>query len=611
MNTVEVSSGSATRAQVLPDQGPAKDPTPEATIHAIFARQAATSPDSIAIVDGETRLSYQDLAVRSDRLAARLAEAGAAPGLVVGFCLDRSGDALIACLAILKTGASYLPLDPAYPAERLDFMLDDAGAVLVLVSGASGARLPERDLADKGVARLDIADEPSAGASPAAILPGAAPAYILYTSGSTGVPKGVVVSHRAVLTRMVAPDFCAVRAAEAILHMAPLTFDAATFEIWAALLNGASIVVAQKDLAFSPDLLRDLLVRERVSHMFVTTALFNRLVAADPGLFASLETVLFGGEKVNAASVHAVLAAQPPRRLVHVYGPTEAVTFSTAQPLAVLERVDAVPIGRPIAETATYTLDSALARSAEGELYIAGAGLATGYCGRPRLTAERFLPDPFGPPGTRMYRSGDWVTADEDGMITFGGRRDHQVKLNGHRIELEEVEAALRLIDGVADAAATTHAFDGDNRLLAFVVPSDGEGLNLSDVRSRLRRLLPDWAVPHIFAVLTALPLSRSGKLDRAALPVLGGVRDLDTPYVAPRTPLETALARIWAQALGVADVGVHDNFFDLGGHSLTVMRVIAGVRAELELDLPLRTMFEHPTVEMFSDAVAAAVAAP
>jgi amino acid adenylation domain-containing protein len=587
---------------------------PEHAIHEVFAHWAARSPDAPAVSDGADVLTYGALKRRAGQLAHALVAWGVEPRDRVGVCLPRSLDAIVALLAILEAGAAYVPLSPADPRARLASLVEDA-ALRIVVTGTRWAdRLPAagvRILAlDAERARLDA--QPVL--APAPIATPESLAYVMYTSGSTGRPKGVMVPHRAVVRLVVGADYVSLSPSDCVLGAAPLPFDACTFEIWGALLNGARLVLAPQDLLLSPPALAAQLRAEGVTVAFLTTALFNQVAAAAPDAFAGLRTLLFGGEACDPRWVREVRGAGPPARLLHVYGPTENTTYSTWHLVReVPPGAATVPIGKPIAGVEAHVLGAAgepVPAGAEGELWLGGEGLALGYLNRPDLTAERFVVRSFaGGPARRLYRTGDRVRAGEDGALEFLGRMDAQVKLRGHRIEPGEVEAALLAQPAVLEAAVVVREdAPGDRRLVAYVATRSGEAWSAPDARRALEERLPAHMIPASIVRLDALPLSANGKVDRRALPAPGRDRPaLSVAYVAPRTPVERALAGVWAAVLGVEPVGVEDPFFELGGDSLAVARVVSRARDIAGLAVSARAVFEAPTVAALAEVVEAA----
>ena len=567
----------------------------EAGLAELFAEQVARTPGAVALRHGAVAMTYGELAARSDRLAAYLTEqAGDLAGRVVGLCLERGPALVTAMLAVLKAGAAYLPLDPALPAERRRYMMDDAGAALAIGESAFSDGLDDLPCP---VVLLDHAAEAIAACTapvPTPELHGGSLAYVMYTSGSTGRPKGVRIPQRAVTRLVRDTDYVAVTPATRIAQAANTAFDAATFEIWGALLNGACTVLLDRDDVLDPDRFAGLLRAGTFDTLFLTTALFNRLAQIDPALFDGLDTLLFGGEAVDPRWVRAVLDAGGPRRLLHVYGPTECTTFATWHMVTeVPDDAVTVPIGRPIANTTAQILDpdgQPVPVGVAGELHLGGDGLAEGYLGQPDLTAERFITHPtLG----RLYRTGDLCRWGEDGTIAHLGRTDHQIKLRGFRIEPAEIEGALRRCQGVEDAVVRVAGEAEHRRLAAYVA---GHGLDVEAIRTALRRDLPDYMIPAHITALPALPLNANGKLDRTALPepsepASSGGDD------RPATPGEELLAGLWGEVLGLEAVGRHRNFFDLGGHSLLATQLVSRIRRTFAVDVPLRLLFEHPVL--------------
>jgi amino acid adenylation domain-containing protein len=571
----------------------------EACIHELFERVAARTPDAVALDFGGRQLTYGELAARSDVLARRLSALGVGLDAPVAVCMERSAELIVALLGVLKAGGAYVPLDPSYPRERLSFMLEDSGArALVTKRGLVGA------LPDVAVPVILVDEACGVGAEAGEVEPprhgdAQSLAYVIYTSGSTGRPKGVMVTHRAVVRLVVNSDYVRLGPADVVAQASNSSFDAATFEIWGALLAGARLVGVSGDEALAPAGYAERLKRQGVTAMFLTTALFNQVAAVDPTAFHSVGHLLFGGEAVDAGRVREVFGVGRPERLLHVYGPTESTTFATWHLVDEADRSrHTIPIGRPVANTQTYVLDRHLRpvpQGVTGELYIGGDGLARGYLNRPALTAERFIPDPFsGVPGACLYRTGDVVRYLSDGEIEFVGRVDHQVKLRGFRIELGEVEAALLRQPGVREAVVLVREdVPGDRRLVAYVTGgAEGEGL-----RERLRVELPEYMVPSHLVTLDAMPLTPNGKVNREALlaPEVGGDAD-ETEASTPQTPAEELLCSLFADVLRTGRVGVNDDFFKLGGHSLLATQLASRVREAFSVELPLRSVFDSPT---------------
>jgi len=580
----------------------------ERVIHDLFADQVATRPDATAIVAGDTTLSYAELDARANQIAHLLRERGVGRDTPVGVLLERGAELIVVLLAALKAGGAYVPLDPAYPAERLGWMLADAAAPVVVTTSGLRSRLP----ADTVVIALDdeavaLAAQPVT--SPASDAQPNGLAYLLYTSGSTGRPKAVMVEHRSVLRLVCGTDYVHFGSDERFAQVADASFDALTFELWGALLHGGAVCVIPAEALLTPGRLGEELRRHRVTSMFLTSALFNEVMATHPASFAGLTNLLVGGDALNAARIRQLLDSDAvPRRLLNGYGPTEATTFAVVHHIEhVPADATSVPIGRAIANTALYVLDAHLSPvpvGVPGELYIGGPGVARGYAGRPGLTADRFLPDPFATDGSRVYRTGDVVRRRADGVLDFLGRVDDQVKIRGFRIEPGEVEAALTPHPAVAQAAVLVDGDAGDRRLVAYVVAA-GAAPSVPQLRSYLAERLPPYLLPAVYTFVPALPLTVHGKVDRAALPRPDTARpELSEGYVPPRNPTEERLAALAGELLAVDRVGVHDSFFALGGHSLLAMRLVAAANKECSADVPLRRFLQLPTVATLAAAV-------
>ena len=564
---------------------------------------------------GSRALSYRELARRAGALAGRLRAAGVGPETRVGLCVERSLELPVALLAILEAGGAYVPLDPDYPAERLAFMLRDAGLAVLLVQEELIPALPANDLPQVLLAATGDAGD-SRPAAPRAVTGGGERlAYVMYTSGSTGRPNGVAVPHRGVVRLVRETGYAELGPDETFLQLAPISFDASTLEVWGPLLNGGRLAIFPPGVPSLAELGRSL-TEQRVTTLWLTAGLFHQVVEEHLASLAGLRQLLAGGDVLAPGAVARVLRETPGCRVINGYGPTENTTFTTCYPLRAGDETGrSVPIGRPIAGTRALVLDGRLAPvpiGVAGELWAAGAGLARGYWGRPRLSAERFVPHPaVARPGERLYRTGDLARHLADGRIEFLGRRDVQVKLRGFRIEPGEVEAALAAHPAVAEAVAVVREDDGEKRLVAYAVVRSGDE-SADDLRGFLRERLPTHLVPAAVVTLRELPLSPNGKVDRAALPA----PTLGAPAgaaVAPRTPVEAAIAAIWAELLPTAQAGafgVEDDFFDLGGHSLLATRVIARLRETLGVELPLRDFFAEPTIAALARAVTAGEAA-
>ncbi|WP_408890509.1 non-ribosomal peptide synthase/polyketide synthase [Myxococcus faecalis] len=578
------------------DRGGSPPSTGEQTLAALFEATVAAGPDAVAVVDsaGES-LTYGQLNERANQLAHHLRGVGVGPEVRVGLSVERSLEWVVAVLGVVKAGGAYVPLEGSNPAERMRWMKREAGVAVVV-----GREELVEEVAESTdvVVSLD-ADAALIGRQPKSNPPlrgdGRSLAYVMYTSGSTGTPKGVGVPQKAVARLVKGATYASFSAEEVWLQLAPVGFDASTLEVWGALLNGAKLVVyPAKELALEE--VAATLKAHQVTSLWLTAALFEQMQAYQPEALAGVKQVLAGGDVLPVQRVKERLRAGG--TLINGYGPTENTTFTTTWRMQKESDVGerGVPIGRPVEGTEVYVLDEGLrpvAVGVPGELYAGGEGLARGYVGRPELTAERFVPSPFGE-GERLYRTGDVVRWKDDGALEFLGRRDGQVKVRGYRIELGEVEEGLKAVAGVREAVAMVREERGDKRLVGYVV-GEVEG---ASVKEGMRRRLPEYLVPTVVVVLEALPLTANGKVDRRALPAPEAVTSPEDVYEAPREGLEAKLAEVFSEVLGAKRVGRKDDFFELGGHSLLATQVVARVRALTGIDLPLRTLFEAPTIE-------------
>jgi nonribosomal peptide synthetase DhbF len=556
-------------------------PVAEKSLDTLFEAQVARTPDGIAVVAPDARLTYAQLDARANRLAHRLIAAGAGTGDVIGVLAERGVDTVTAFLAILKVGAAYLPLSTDDPVVRHRSELREAGVRLLLSD-----RTTEFD----GVVGFDADGFPAH--SPGVDVLADELAYVMYTSGSTGRPKGVAITHRQVAELVL--DRVWTEAVERVLHHSTHTFDAATFEIWVPLLSGGTVVLAPPGRLDVPVLER--LVREEsVTCAYLTEGLFRVFAEERPRAFTGLREVWTGGDVVSPHAVAMVLEHCPGLVVVNSYGPTEATWSVTAHRVG--EIAGPLPIGTPLDNTRCHVLNRELRPVPEGvigELFIAGTGVGLGYLNRPDLTAARFIADPFGPPGSRMYRSGDLARWRADGVLEFFGRTDGQVKIRGHRVETGEIEHALAGLPSVGHAAVVAHG-TGDKTLVAYVVPAPHARLGEEELRRSLAEILPGYLVPSAFVVLDALPVTANGKLDRRALPA-PVPRSARVAGRAPQSVREEVLCAVFAELLGLAAVGVDDDFFALGGHSLLAARVASRGRTLFDVDLIVRDVFENPT---------------
>ncbi|MGW6567241.1 amino acid adenylation domain-containing protein [Streptomyces sp. NPDC054975] len=599
------------------------------TIDARFARQAAERGDAIAVTGTDGRLGYRELDRAANRLAHHLRTLGVGPEVPVAVCMERTTSLVTALLAVLKAGGAYVPLDPASPDDRIAFTLADAGAT-VLVTDRAGRGLPVAHTVVTGPDGTDLTSYPDTAPE----HPGTGPsslAYVIYTSGSTGTPKGVMVEHRNVTglldgTRRhfgFGPD-------DVWSMFASAAFDVSVWEMWGALLHGGRLVVVPEETRRAPQELHALLGRERVTVLNQTPAAFRQLIryeeearalGGEPAALDALRLVVFAGEALPPEMLRPWIARHGDEKpeLVNMYGITETTVHTTYRRMtsADLDSGAGSVIGGAF-DGWTMTVaapDGTEAPAGEaGELFVGGAGVARGYLGRPALTAERFLPDPDAPvPGARRYRSGDSARRTADGDHVYLGRLDHQVKVRGYRIELGEIENTLTRHAAVRDCVVTVDEDSvGEPRLVAYWVPSpEGAADGTVELREHLGRTLPAYMLPNVFVALDRLPLTLNGKVDRRALPAPEAVRpDLGGAFEAAVTPVEKALSEIWAEVLSVDRVGLDDDFFDLGGHSMLATQVVARTKEQFGVAATLRLFFDAPTVRELAQAVEELLAA-
>lgn len=596
--------GQEERQQLLVDWNDTATSYPaDLQIQQLFEEQVRQTPDAAAVVFEQQCLTYGELNRRANQLAHYLKSFGIGSEVLVGLCVERSLEMIIGLLGVLKSGAAYVPLDPDYPLEHLSFMLGDVAAPVLLTT---------ENLADKlqaqrtNVICLDRDADLISGQSednPESELTPDKLAYVMYTSGSTGVHKGVSVTHGNVVRLVKNTNYADFNSDEVFLQLAPISFDASTMEIWGPLLNGGQLIVMSPG-APTLEELGQTIIRNKVTSLWLTAGLFHLMVDERLEDLSSVRQLLAGGDVLSVSHVRRAAKALRAGHVINGYGPTEGTTFTCCYSVRdQRELLDSVPIGRPIANAQVYLLDQQLRPvpiGIPGELYLGGAGLARGYLHQSALTAERFIPHPFSEVGgQRLYRTGDRVRYTVEGEIEFLGRVDNQVKVRGHRVELGEIEAVLARHHAVRECAVVVRDESGDKRLVAYIVSQlEQQALSTEDLRHYLGEKLPEYMTPSRFVFLEALPLTPNGKVDRRALPEPDATRDdLIVTYVAPQTPTEEMLANIWSDVLAVGEVGVRDNFFDLGGHSLLATRVMSRIHETFGVEVPLRELFEQPTV--------------
>ncbi len=564
------------------------------TVHALFAQQARQTPDAVALAFGNQTLTYAQTDARADRVARRLRARGIGSGSVVGICISRSLEMVIAVLGVLKAGAAYLPLESSAPPERLLLMVQDAQARLVLTETALAQALPD------GVPLLCLQGDDEAAEMPTqdALPPqtSGSPAYVMYTSGSTGLPKGVLVPHQAIVRLVKNTDYADLGPGQVFLQMAPLAFDASTFELWGALLNGGRLAIMPPNAPTLQEI-GTAIARHKVTTLWLTAGLFQACVDDNIEALRPLTQLLAGGDVLSLPHVKRMRAALPHVQIINGYGPTECTTFACCHRVQDTDLArPTLPIGRPIANTTAYVLDDQLHPvpiGLEGELYLGGAGLALGYLNQPALTAQKFIPSPF-ETGARLYKTGDRARVLPAGEIEFLGRADGQVKIRGYRVEVGEIEHALSRHPHVRQCAVVVQG-DGLDKALAAYVIADGR-IDTPDLRSFLAQSLPPYMVPASFTLLDTFPLTPNGKVDRRALSAQIGAAPT-RPLPLPADGIEHSLTLLWQQVLGAAFVGPDDDFFDLGGHSLLALRLLVKVEQQFGQRLALPALFGAPTV--------------
>ncbi len=600
----------AERHQVLVEWNDTQRSYPDnACLQQLFEAQVARTPDAVAVQSEEMTLTYRELNQRANQLAHYLQAAGIGPDRLVGIFTERSLLTVIGILGILKAGGAYLPLDTTYPRARLSFMLADAEAPVILTQQKLLLHLPDHSAT---VVCLDsdwemISQESEA--DPVSQAKADSLAYIIYTSGSTGRPKGVSIPHRAVSRLVFNTNYVQLDSTDRIAQISNISFDAATFELWGALLHGARLVLINKDVALSPREFAGQLRDYGINTIFLTTALFNLLAREVPTAFSSVRQLMIGGEAVDPYWINEVLRQGPPERLLNVYGPTESTTFATWHLVKeVPEGATTIPIGRPISNTQIYLLDRYLNPvpvGVHGELYLGGDGLAREYLKRPELTAEKFIEwsDNGETPALRLYKTGDVARYLPDGSLEYLGRTDHQVKLRGFRIETGEIETALSAHPAVQESVvAVIESVTREKALAAWYVAPPDALTPTGELRDYLRQRLPDYMIPATFTRLNNLPLTPNGKVDRNRLPAPNETLvESGSEFIEPKDELELRLMWIWRKVLGHQTVGIRDNFFDLGGHSLIAVRLFTEIAKTFGKRLPLAILFQAPTIEQLA----------
>lgn len=581
------------------------------SIPEIFEERVEQTPEAIAAIlpcleqKSDEQVTYRELDRRANLLADRLQKMGVGVGTLVAMCMERSLETIVAMLGILKAGGVYVPLDPGYPQERLVWMLEDSNAPVLLTQSRLVDRLP---VGRTQVINMDVnwgADVELDALSPKVNLDSRNLAYVNYTSGSTGRPKGVVIPHCGVMRLVLGSNYTPLDRHQRILQLAPISFDAATFEIWGALLNGGCCVLFPDNGIPDPKELGTVIKNYGVTTLWLTASLFNTIVTEAPEALRGVKEILTGGEALSVTHIRKALELLPETQLINGYGPTESTTFTCCYrlPRQLDPNLKSIPIGKPIANTTVYILDEELkpvSIGVAGELYIGGDGLAREYLNRLDLTEEKFIVNPFASEvGARLYKTGDLVKYLEDGNIEFIGRKDDLVKIRGYRIELGEIETALSQHDAVRDAVVIMREDKpGDKRLVAYVTPQSEREISVSELKDYLKKQLPEYSIPDAILVLDKIPLTPNGKADRRSLPIPPTYRtELEASFIAPSTPTEKKLAEIWSGVLGLEKVGIEDNFFDLGGTSLLGMQLVARIQKQFGDNFQAVKLYQYPTI--------------
>ncbi|AIQ12431.1 non-ribosomal peptide synthetase [Paenibacillus durus] len=570
----------------------------EKTVHQLFEEQTLKTPDHIALVSGERQLTYQEVDQQSNQIAAFLRQKGMGRNKIVGIMVEKSPEMIIGLLAVFKSGASYLPIDPEAPQDRIEYMLRDSGASMLLTS------LTCKDKSQYDSMESIFLEEEDFGCFPSHSLThvndAADLAYIIYTSGSTGYPKGVAISHYSAIRVVRNTNYITITDDDSVLQMSNFAFDGSVFEIFGALLNGARLVMIDKEQALDITQLAALTKQQQITVMFITTAFFNAIVEREISCFEDVRKVLFGGERVSVTHAKKALAYMGPNKLIHVYGPTESTVFATYYPInKIHEEATTIPIGKPIANTTVFIIDehnNPVPIGTPGELCISGDGLAAGYLNNESLTSKKFIPHPF-IPEERMYRTGDLARWLPDYNIEFLERIDQQVKLRGFRIELGEIENHLLKHEAVTETFVTVRENQAGHKHICAYMTAERD-ITVEELRTFLGRTLPDYMIPAYYVKLDRLPLTTNGKVDKKALPEPDGSIVTGSEYVAPKNDTEQKLAAIWQDVLQISRIGINDSFVHLGGHSLNAIELIARINEQLNVNLPLNQLFRLSTIK-------------
>ncbi|OMI08000.1 hypothetical protein BVL54_19720 [Bacillus paralicheniformis] len=578
------------------------------TLHELFEEQAMKTPDQTALVFGAQRMTYRELNKKANQTARLLREKGIGRGSVAAIIAERSFEMIIGIIGILKAGGAYLPIDPETPKDRMAFMLSDTKAAVLLTQGKAADGIDcEADIVQLDKKASDgFSKEPLSSVNDSGDT-----AYIIYTSGSTGTPKGVVTPHYSVIRVVQNTNYIDITEDDVILQLSNYSFDGSVFDIFGALLNGASLVMIEKEALLNINRLGSAINEEKVSVMFITTALFNIIADLHVDCLSNLRKILFGGERASIPHVRKVLNHVGRDKLIHVYGPTESTVYATYYFINEIdEKADTIPIGSPLANTSVLIMDEAgklVPIGVPGELCIAGDGLSKGYLNREELTAEKFIPHPF-IPGERLYKTGDLAKWLPDGNIEFIGRIDHQVKIRGFRIELGEIESRLEMHEDINETIVTVRE-DGENRPYICAYITAKREISLDELKGFLGEKLPEYMIPAYFVNMDKLPLTKNGKVDRKALPEPDRSAGTEAEYEAPRNYVEQRIISILEDVLGTERMGISCHFFDKGGNSLKAMQAVHSINKTFGIDMRISTFFKHPTAKSLARFVLTAEA--
>jgi amino acid adenylation domain-containing protein len=570
------------------------------TIHQLFEEQVEKSPGNIAVVFGEKKITYEELNNKANQLARVLREKGVNSNSIVGLMVERSREMLIGIIAILKAGGVYLPIDPEYPHDRILYMLRDSNASIILTQ----ANLEGRATFEGEVLLLDddklYQKEEDRGNLGNVTKPQDL-AYIMYTSGSAGKPKGVMIEHKSVVRLIKNSNYIDFKVGDRILQTGAIVFDACTFEIWGAMLNGLSLYLVEKATILDAIRLEKALEENGITILWLTSTLFNQLAEQKPEIFRSLRYLLVGGDVLSPKYINLVRKINKELTVINGYGPTENTTFSSCFKIE-KDYEGNIPIGKPISNSTAYILDKSgnlVPVGIPGELCVGGDGLARGYLNSPELTLDKFVPNPY-IPDERMYRTGDLVRWLLDGNLEFLGRIDHQVKISGYRIELEEIAARLLEHKGIKDAVVIAKEDENKSKYLCAYIIGDKE-FKAVELREFLSKELPDYMVPSYFLQLDEMPMTHNGKIDRKVLPDPSGNIDTGVVYEAPTNETEEKLVKVWQSVLGINKIGINDNFFKLGGHSLKATILTSRIHKEMDIELTVVDIFQNNTIKALS----------